>query len=88
MRPVKRPSRWLVLLTLLACAAVAFAGIVHDDDDQNCLVCKVRAQPLQAQMGAQALEEPPKATFGSLPLECFTLHSVSVGSTSPRAPPG
>jgi hypothetical protein len=87
VRSVKRPSRWLVLLTLLACAAVAFAGIVHDDDDQNCLVCKTRAQPLSMQMGAQALEGPPSGTYESLLLESFTLPFVSLRSTSPRAPP-
>ncbi|MGH9324552.1 MAG: hypothetical protein ACRD21_13895 [Vicinamibacteria bacterium] len=85
---MKRPASWLVLLTVLASLAVATAGVVpHGDDDQSCLVCKVRQQPLQEQSGMLALEGPPSAAFGALLFEAFELRSHVVGATASRAPP-
>jgi hypothetical protein len=77
-----------VLLTLVASAAVAVSGVVpHGDEDQTCLVCKIRHQPQQAQVGLLCLEAPPAEAVAAVPIDRFVARSVALASISPRAPP-
>jgi len=80
--------RWLVLLLGLSVLFVATLGVVpHGDEDQSCLACKARQQPLQEISGMLVLDAPP-STASKRPVDGVNFaRAVVVDSTAPRAPP-
>ncbi len=84
----RMPRRLLVLLLGLSILLVATLGVIpHGDEDQSCLACKARHQPLQEVPGMLVLDAPPSTAFRG-PIDDFHFaRSAIVDSTAPRAPP-
>jgi hypothetical protein len=80
--------RWLVLLLGLSVLLVATIGVVpHGDEDQSCLACKARHQPLLEIAGMLELDAPPSTESRGPSDDVRFARPVIVDSTAPRAPP-
>ena len=80
--------RWLVLLLGLSVLLVATIGVVpHGDEDQSCLACKARHQPLQEVPGMLVLDAPPSTASRGPIDDVKFVRAVVADSTAPRAPP-
>jgi hypothetical protein len=80
--------RWLVLLLGLSVLLVATIGVVpHGDEDQSCLACKARHQPLDEITRTLVLEAPPASASRGPMDDVPFVRAVVFDSTAPRAPP-
>ncbi len=79
---------WLIVLTGLSLLFVATVGVVpHGDEDQSCLACKARHQPIEKIASVHVLVAPRSKVSLAPSEDVRVLRPFAADSTAPRGPP-